>query len=88
MALSERYGIYHATNEGFCSWAEFAAEIMHQSNNTCKINPILTEQYPTKATRPKNSRLSKTSLDDNGFARLPEWQDALRRFLGDVKLDR
>jgi dTDP-4-dehydrorhamnose reductase len=84
MALSGKYGAYHATNEGFCTWAEFAIEIMRQSKKTCKINPIPTEQYPTKATRPKNSRLSKASLDDNGFARLPEWQDALKRFLGDM----
>ena len=78
---AERYGTYHATNEGFCSWAEFATEIMKQSGRVCKINPIPTEQYPTKATRPKNSRLSKASLDNAGLARLPTWQDALRRFL-------
>jgi len=78
---AEKYGAYHATNEGFCSWAEFATEIMKQSGSTCKINPIPTEQYPTKATRPKNSRLSKTNLDDSGLTRLPAWQDALRRFL-------
>ena len=81
MALSGKYGEYHATNEGFCSWAEFAEEIMMQSGSNCKINPIPTEQYPTKAARPKNSRLSKTSLDNAGFERLPTWQDALERFL-------
>ena len=81
MALSGKYGVYHATNEGFCSWAEFAAEIMRQSGSSCRINPIPSEQYPTKATRPKNSRLSKVSLDEAGFARLPAWQDALRRFM-------
>jgi len=80
MALSEKYGIYHATNEGFCSWAEFAKEIMHQSNNKCKINPITTEQYPTKAVRPRNSRLSKSSLDNVGINRLPTWQNALERY--------
>jgi dTDP-4-dehydrorhamnose reductase len=79
MALSGKYGEYHATNEGFCSWAEFATEIMKQSGSACKINPIPTEQYPTKAVRPKNSRLSKASLDKAGFERLPEWQDALGR---------
>jgi len=84
MALSGKYGIYHATNEGFCSWSDFAKEIMHQSNNICKINPIPTEQYLTKAIRPKNSKLSKNSLDKSGFSRLPEWQDALRRFLRDL----
>lgn len=80
MALSKKYGIYHATNEGFCSWAEFAAEIMRKTNSPCKINPIPSAQYPTKATRPKNSRLSKASLDKAGFQRLPTWQDALGRF--------
>jgi len=81
MVLSGKYGVYHATNEGFCSWAEFAAEIMRQSRSHCKINPIPAEQYPTKATRPKNSRLSKTSLDTAGFARLPAWQDALEKYM-------
>jgi len=81
MVMSGKYGEYHATNEGFCSWAEFAAEIMRQSGKTCKINPIPSEQYPTKATRPKNSRLSKTSLDKAGFTRLPPWQNALERYL-------
>ena len=84
MALSGKYGVYHATNEGYCSWAQFAAEIMHQSGSKCKINPISTEQYPTKATRPKNSRLSKASLDEAGFARLPAWQEALERYLREM----
>jgi len=81
MVHSGKYGEYHATNEGFCSWAEFAAEIMQKSGNACKINPITTEQYPTKATRPKNSRLSKVSLDEAGFNKLPTWQNALERYL-------
>ena len=81
MAMSGSFGVYHATNEGFCSWAQFAQEIMRLSGSPCKINPIATEQYPTKAVRPKNSRLSKESLDLAGFNRLPEWEDALRRFL-------
>jgi len=83
MALSGKFGVYHATNEGFCSWADFAEEIMRLSGSNCKINHITTEQYPTRATRPKNSRLSKKSLDNAGFARLPEWSNALGRFLGD-----
>jgi len=81
MTLSGKYGTYHATNEGFCSWAEFAEEIMRQSGSDCNINPIPTERYPTKAVRPKNSRLSKKSLDEAGFARLPTWQNALERYL-------
>ena len=81
MLNSRKYGEYHATNEGFCSWAEFAEEIMEQSGSSCKVNPITTEEYPTKATRPKNSKLSKTSLDNAGFSRLPNWKDALSRYL-------
>ena len=81
MAMSGKYGTYHATNEGICSWAEFAQEIMRLGGNKCKISPIPSEQYPTKATRPKNSRLSKASLDSAGFARLPDWHDALERYL-------
>lgn len=81
MALSEKYGIYHATNEGYCSWAEFAEEIMRLSGSKCRINHIPTEQYPTKAVRPKNSRMSKRSMDEAGFKRLPTWQDALGRYI-------
>ena len=81
MAFSGKYGEYHATNEEYCSWHEFAEEIMRQSGRQCKINPISTEEYPTKAIRPKNSRMSKNSLDNAGFRRLPSWQDALGRFL-------
>lgn len=85
MALSEKYGVYHATNEGFCSWAEFAAEIMKKANIDCKINPIPTSEYPTKAVRPFNSRLSKKSLVDNGFDLLPSWESALERYLIELK---
>ncbi|MCL2080417.1 MAG: dTDP-4-dehydrorhamnose reductase [Oscillospiraceae bacterium] len=85
MAFSQKYGEYHATNEGFCSWAEFAAEIMRQNKSlggkAAKIVPITTDLYPTKAKRPQNSRLSKASLDNVGFSRLPMWQDALARFI-------
>lgn len=81
MVQSNRYGIYHATNEGYCSWAEFATEIFKQSGKNVKVNSIPTEQYPTRATRPKNSRLSKQKLIDNGFQPLPHWQDALSDYL-------
>jgi dTDP-4-dehydrorhamnose reductase len=81
MAMSGKYGIYHATNEGFCSWAGFAEEIIRQSGSMCRVNPILSEQYPTKAFRPRNSRLSKASLDKAGFTRLLGWQEALGRFV-------
>ena len=81
MIRTDKYGIYHATNEGYCSWAEFTKEIMRLANLPCKIISISTEEYPTKAKRPLNSRLSKQSLDDNGFNRLPVWEDALARYL-------
>ena len=85
MAVSEKYGVYHATNEGFCSWAEFATEIMKKANLKCKINPIPTSEYPTKAVRPFNSRLSKKSLVDGGFELLPSWEDALDRYLIELR---
>lgn len=78
---TKRYGVYHATNEGTCSWAAFAQEIMAQANLPVQVVPISGEAYAAKAKRPQNSRLSKTSLDAAGFARLPTWQDALKRFL-------
>lgn len=81
MSQSERYGVYHATNEGYCSWAEFASEIMKKANLNCKVNPIKTSEYKTKAIRPLNSRLSKKSVVDNGFSLFPRWQDALEKFL-------
>lgn len=85
IAESEKYGVYHVTNEGFCSWAEFANEIMRKANLNCKISPILTSEYPTRAKRPYNSRLSKKALVDNGFELLPTWQDALDRYLIEIK---
>lgn len=81
MIQTEAYGVYHATNEGICSWAEFAEEIFHQAGKQTKVNHILTRDYSAKAQRPLNSRLSKESLDRAGFARLPSWQDALKRAL-------
>ena len=85
MIQTEKYGVYHATNEGLCSWAEFAEEIMKQADLPAKIIPVTTEEYKAKAARPLNSRLSKASLDKAGFKRLPPWQDALKRFLAELK---
>ena len=82
MIQTEKYGVYHATNEGFCSWHEFAVEIMRQANLPCRMEMIPTSEYPTAAKRPQNSRLSKLSLDEAGFGRLPSWRDALERYLG------
>lgn len=84
MIKTEKYGIYHATNEGFCSWADFAEEIFKVANLNVKVNHIKTEEYPTKAVRPKNSRLSKQKLIDNGFTVLPTWQDAVKRYINEL----
>ena len=80
MIATDSYGIYHATNEGVCSWAEFAEEIFKVAGKQIRVVPIATEQYPTKAIRPKNSRMSKECLDKAGFHRLPHWRDALARY--------
>lgn len=84
MIVTEKYGTYHATNEGVCSWAEFAAEIMHQAGKTTVIHPIPTSEYPSRAARPLNSRMSKDKLVENGFSRLPDWKDALARYLAEL----
>lgn len=85
MIQTEKYGYYHATNEGFCSWAEFAEEIFKQAGKKVEVEKISTADYPTPAKRPFNSRLSKTSLDEAGFKRLPTWEDALKRYLLELK---
>jgi len=81
MVLSEKYGVYHATNEGVCSWADFAEEIFRIAGKDVKVNHIPSALYKTKALRPLNSRLDKVCLDTAGFGRLPTWQDALGRYL-------
>lgn len=88
MIATEKYGVYHATNEGVCSFAEFAQEIMRQAGLPAKIVPIMSKEYPSPAVRPKNSRLSKASLDRAGFGRLPEWRDALMRYLAEINVKR
>lgn len=85
MVESEKYGVYHATNEGVCSWAEFAKEIFRQAGKDTTVTPVPSSAYPTPAKRPKNSRLSKACLDAAGFCRLPLWQDALARYLEELK---
>lgn len=84
MIVTEKYGIYHATNEGVCSFAELAQEVMQRAKLPAKIIPIASHEYPSPAVRPKNSRLSKASLDRAGFCRLPEWRDALERYLSEI----
>ena len=80
MVNTEKYGTYHANNEGFCSWAEFAKYIFDSSNINMTVNAIKTIEYPQKATRPLNSKLSKKSLDEAGFNRLPDWKNAVDRY--------
>ena len=84
MIQSQEYGTYHATNEGICSWYEFACEIFKQANMDVKVNPVDSSAFPVKATRPKNSRMSKKELDKHGFNRLPAWQNALKRYLKEI----
>lgn len=86
LIMTEEYGTYHGTNENFCSWAEFAQMIMILGSRKAKINPIESSQYPARAQRPLNSRLSKACLDRVGIKRLPTWQNALERYTEELKL--
>ena len=85
MVVSEKYGVYHATNEGICSWAEFAEEIFRLAGKDIKVNPVPTSEYPTRAARPLNSRMSKAKLEEMGFSRLPDWHNALVRYLRELE---
>ena len=86
MIQTDRYGRYHATNEGLCSWYEFAKEIFRQVGmDEVQVTPVGSSEFPAKATRPSNSRMSKEKLTENGFERLPAWQDALGRFLKELQ---
>ena len=87
MAESEKYGYYHATNEGgYISWYDFACEIFKQANYTNTVIPVTTKEYGlSKATRPFNSRLDKSKLTENGFELLPTWQDATSRYIKELK---
>ena len=85
MICTEKYGVYHATNEGVCSWAELAQETFRKAGKTVRVEAIPSTEYPVQAMRPLNSRLSKRALDAAGFSRLPCWQDALDRFLKELE---
>ncbi len=90
MIHSDKYGCYHATNEGVCSWYDFTREIMKQASEyypeyaNVEVCPVGSDAYPTKAKRPSNSRMSKEKLTRNGFERLPDWHDALKRYLEEL----
>ena len=86
MVQTEKYGTYHATNEGICSWAEFAEEIFRQTSKIVSVKRISSKDYIRKATRPYNSRLSKESLVNNGFYKLPHWKEALTNYLREMEL--
>lgn len=85
MIQTDKYGIYHATNEGICSWYEFACAIFKEAGIDMKVLPVSSEEYGAKAKRPANSRMSKEKLTENGFDRLPAWQDALKRYIAVLK---
>lgn len=78
---TNKYGIYHATNEGFCSWADLAKKVLEMEKIQCKVNPILANEYKSVAKRPHNSRLSKKCLTSNGFDLFPSWENAVERYL-------
>ena len=85
MIQTDKYGRYHATNEGLCSWYEFACEIFRAAGMDVKVTPVHSDEYPAaKAKRPMNSRMSKEKLTENGFERLPEWKDAVARYLKEI----
>ena len=88
MAQSEKYGYYHATNEGgYISWYDFTCEIFKQAGYDNKVIPVTTEEYGlSKASRPFNSRLDKSKLAENGFELLPDWKDALSRYLKEIEI--
>lgn len=81
MVLTEKYGIYHATNEGSCSWYDFACAIFEEAGVSVNVVPVTTEEYGAKAKRPANSRMNKDKLAEQGFEKLPPWQDALKRYV-------
>ena len=88
MILTDKYGTYHATNEGgYISWYDFACEIFRQAGYTTKVNAVTTAEYGlSKAARPFNSRLDKSKLAESGFLPLPSWQDALGRYLKEIEV--
>ncbi len=85
MVVTDKYGVYHATNEGDCSWYEFACAIFEEAGVKVNVIPVTSEEYGAPANRPANSRMSKEKLTENGFERLPHWRDALHRYVAELK---
>lgn len=81
MVVTDKYGVYHATNEGICSWYEFACAIFQEAGLSVNVVPVTTAEYAAKAKRPANSRMDNNKLTENGFEKLPAWQDALARYV-------
>ena len=89
MIETDKYGTYHATNEGgYISWYDFACEIFRQAGLPVTVQPVTTAEYGlSTAARPFNSRLDKAKLVENGFVPLPDWRDALKRYLKEIRAD-
>lgn len=87
MIITDKYGVYHATNEGICSWYEFACEIFKAAGIEMNVKPVSSAEYGAKAARPANSRMSKEKLTENGFEKLPHWKDALERYLVELSIN-
>ncbi|MFS0775287.1 dTDP-4-dehydrorhamnose reductase [Neobacillus sp. 3P2-tot-E-2] len=83
---TDKYGIYHATNSGICSWYEFAVEIFKQADMKVTVNPLSSDQFPRPAARPKYSVLSKKMIEKQGLSPLRDWKEALAAYLGESKL--
>lgn len=86
MIFSNKYGTYNATNESYCSWYQFAKKIFELSGINISVEEITSQEYLTKAVRPKNSRLSKEKLLQSGFMKLPYWENALQRYLTELNI--
>ena len=85
MLPTEKYGIYHVRNEGWLSWYDFAKMIMEKAGLPCRVLPVPSSEYPTPAKRPHNSRLDGSSLTEAGFEPMPAVEDALDRYLAELK---
>jgi len=83
---SEKFGTYHAHNEGFCSWYDFAVKVMECIGSKTAVEPISSNEYPSGTKRPMNGRLDTSSLPDNGFGKLPKWEDAVERYLNQLSM--
>ena len=81
MVETDKYGRYHATNEGLCSWYELACQIFKEAGMEVRVSPVSSDKYPSRAKRPMNSRMDRSKLKEMGFEPMPSWQDALRRYL-------